>query len=394
MKVLFFTYDFPYPTNSGGKMRSYNLLKYAHHGIDVTLFSFVRKGFEKKHIEQVKEIGVSQVEVFPRRNIKHMKNLRTLISGNSIFKSLYYDAAVAKRLREVIEKENITVLHCESLYTAYYLSDVLKDMGIKQIYGSENIEHKLYDEYVTHNVPSLLKPFYRSQVRKVQREEEEAVRLADVTLAVTETEKEYFEKLSDKKTSVIENGVSLKDFAFKERKEKKSVSLLFVGNFAYFPNKEAVSYVYNHILKKIQSETLTFTILGKGASQFQDLNDSRIKTVEYIEDIADAYYEADIFVSPVKIGGGTNFKILEAMATGAPVVTFSARVKDIGAVNGRDVLTGDSPEAFREQVERLMADPKFRGEMAKNARKIIEEKFSWDKIGKNLNTVWRSLDEK
>jgi polysaccharide biosynthesis protein PslH len=393
MKVLFFTYDFPYPTNSGGKMRSYNLLKYAGTGAEIYLFSFVRDGFQKKHIEELKAIGVKHVEVFPRRKLRSIRNISTLFSGTSIFKTLYYDRGIARKLKELIERENISILHFESFYTSFYISNAFPK-HVKQIYGSENIEHKLYDEYVSFNVPALAKPFFLPQVKRIEKEEITASRNADRTLAVTESEREYFEEVSGKKASVIENGVSLHEFSYKERKHKKDITILFVGNFTYFPNKDAVMFFYTNVLQKIDASRVTFTVIGKGAAQFEALKDPAIKTIEFIDEIKDAYYNADIFISPVKIGGGTNFKILEAMATGVPVVTFTPRVRDIGAVNGRDVLTGDTPEEFRDQVQRLIDEPELRARLAKNARKIIEEKFSWDTIGKNLHAVWSNLDEK
>jgi len=391
MKVLFFTYDFPYPTNSGGKARAYNLLKYASKGVEITLFSFVRPDFDTAHIEKIKEVGVKQVEVFPRRKVRDGKNLKAVFTRASLFQTLYYDISVKKRLIDFVEKENISLLHFESFYTAFYLDTYFTGKGIKQIYGSENIEPQLYADYVKYNVQFFLKPFFFPQIRKLRTEEQAMNKLADVTLAVTESEKAYFQKLSGKPVYVIENGVDLAQFPFKSRPYTEQVNILFVGNFKYFPNTDAVQFFYHEVLRKIASDTITFTIIGKGSSQFAAL-DRRIKTVEFVDSIQDAYYAADIFISPIKIGGGTNFKILEAMATGVPVVTFSERVRDIGAVNDRDVLTGDTGEEFRQQVLRLIDKPELRQKLAKNARNIIEEKFAWERIGTNLNKIWKELD--
>ena len=99
MNILFFTYDFPYPTNSGGKMRAYNLLKHAGNGMLITLFSFVRDGYRKEHGEKLKEIGISEIYTFPRRKVKDVRNAFSFFSGSSIFKSLYYDAEIAKKNR-------------------------------------------------------------------------------------------------------------------------------------------------------------------------------------------------------------------------------------------------------------------------------------------------------
>jgi polysaccharide biosynthesis protein PslH len=391
MNILFFTYDFPFPTTSGGKVRAYNLLKYAKMGCNISLFSFIRPGFEEKSVEELKKIGVDHIEIFPRRKVRDARNIRALFSGNSVFKELYYDRKVAVRLAETVEKKKIDVLHFESFYTAFYMDQKYAQNGVKQIYGSENIEHLLYSEYVKYKAPLLLKPGFTLQAKKIRQEEEDIVRKADATLAVTETEKSYFGSLTKNPVVVIENGVSLKEFSFRHRKKKEGKTILFVGNFDYFPNADAVSFFYTRVFTYLTHENLRFSIVGKGAKQFASFNDKRIVMTEFIDDIKDAYYEADIFVSPIQIGGGTNFKILEAMACGLPVVSFADRVRDIGAVNGQSVLTADDPESFKQQVEKLLNEPEYAEKLAKNARKIIEEKYSWETIGKNLNSLWKTL---
>ena len=393
MKVLFFTYDFPCPTNSGGKVRAYNLLKHAGKGVEITLFSFVRSDFDKKNIEKLRDIGVERVEIFPRKKVRDITNAKALFTPASIFATLYKDSRVIRRLKEIIDQENISLIHFESFYTAFYLDDYFTTKNIKQVYGSENIENKIYADYVKHKIPFLIKPFFIPQVQRIKREEIVMSRKADATVAVTASEKDYFENISGKKAYIIENGINLSEFSYIKRARKENVAILFVGNFSYFPNMDAIRFFISQVLRKIPDERITFVIIGKGAKQFASL-DKRIKTVEYVDDIRDAYYEADIFVSPIRLGGGTNFKVLEAMATGVPVVAFTERVTDLGVVNGRDILSADNADTFREHVLRLIREPELREKLAKNARKIIEEKYSWEKIGKNLNALWKELDEK
>lgn len=389
MNVLFITYDFPYPTNSGGKARAYNLLKYASEGNTIHLVSFTRSDISQASINAIKEIGIASIQTFPRRKVRDLRNLMTFISGGSLFKQLYHDKQVLKCIQQVIKDNAIDVLHCESFYTAYFLFDFVHDSNIKKIYGSENLEFALYKKYTEEKAPKLLKPLYALQANRIKNEEDAMVKAADVTLAVTETEADYFRKLSNK-VEIIENGVSLSDFAFKNRSEHKRKTILFVGNFDYFPNKDAVLFFYEKVFTKLKHPDLRFLIIGKGSTQFASLQDKRIETIEFIDDIKDAYYESDIFICPIRIGGGTNFKILEAMATGLPVVAFSGRVKEIGAVDERDVLLADDEITFLHQVEKLLDDTKLGQKLAKNARLIIEKKFSWDIIGHHLRTIWKT----
>lgn len=388
MRILFLTYDFPYPTTSGGKVRAFNLLKYAHtKGISVHLLSFIREEVSEEARAAVKKIGVDRVSTFPRRSVRDFKNVKTFFSSESLFKTLYYDEEIAAFIAKTIVDEKIDVLHCESFYTAYYLEAYRKSNIVRTIYGSENIEYRLYEDYTRDRAPLPLRPLFAEQARRIKREEEGIVKAADVTLAVTKKEQQYFKTLTDN-VAVIENGVSLTEFAYRKRNDTEKKIILFVGNFQYFPNKDAVMFFYESVLKKLDLSDIEFSIIGKGSTQFQELNDPRIKTTEFIDDIRDAYYAAEMFVSPIRIGGGTNFKILEAMATGLPVVSFTDRVREIGARGEVDVLLADDGASFLKQTQRLLDDSELGEKLARNAREIIEKQFSWDIIGKHLREIW------
>lgn len=388
MRILFLTYDFPYPTTSGGKVRAYNLLKYAKDkDVEIHVVSFVREQISEKSLAELKKIGVSKITTFPRKSVKNIKNLKTFLAKESLFRTLYFDASIAAFIAQTIREEQIDVLHAESFYTAYYLDAYKDDPNVTTIYGSENIEYKLYEDYSRERAPLLLRPLYIAQAKRIKQEEEEIVKNADVTLAVTLKEKAFFTTLTDR-VEIIENGVSLNEFAYKKREATKLKTILFVGNFQYFPNRDAVLFFYEEVLKKLDRSDIQFSIIGKGSIQFKELQDNRIITTEFIDDIRDAYYAASIFVSPIRIGGGTNFKILEAMATGLPVVSFTDRVTEIGAKDEVDVLLADDGTAFLQQTKRLLDDPALGEKLARNAREIIEKKFSWDIIGKHLRSVW------
>ena len=154
-KVLFFTYDFPYPITSGGKNRAYHMLKYASNDVELHLFSFIRPGFKEIYKEELKKIGVKNSTLFERPAAKKIQILKKVIQKpqQSIFKSLYYSPAIDKILEEYLKVNEISILHAESFYTGFYLSKQKQMQGIKQIYGSENVEYVLYKEYVENSVP-------------------------------------------------------------------------------------------------------------------------------------------------------------------------------------------------------------------------------------------------
>jgi len=98
-----------------------------------------------------------------------------------------------------------------------------------------------------------------------------------------------------------------------------------------------------------------------------------------------------VYVVPIRVGGGTRLKILDAFACGKAVVSNSIGCEGILAEPEKDILTGDNPESFAKQVIRLLNDKPLRKSLEINARKVAEEKYSWQVIGKILRDVYRSV---
>lgn len=391
-KIIFFTYDFPFPTNTGGKNRAYNMLKFAGKDLEIHLFSFTRSDFDPVYIKEIEKLGVASIEIFKRRGIKNPYALvSALHPKSSVFRGLYYDSRVLAKLKEKVITENIGAIHFESFYTGFYINNQLKANGIKQIFGTENIEYLIYKDYAQIIAKPSLKPVFSYQAFKIKKEEERFMNAADICISVTEEEARYIKEVSKKDCFVIPNGIDSEYFAFKPKKRKNHINILFVGNFSYFPNVDAVHFFYKNVFMKLTNFNTTFTIVGKYSTRLSCLGDPRTRIVEFIDDIRNVYYDADIFVFPLRIGGGTNFKVLEAMSCGVPIVALPERVEGLAVKNHEHMLFAKDVDEFRSKVQLLMTDRILASKIARNAREIVEEKYSWNIIGKDLNKIWKNL---
>lgn len=385
-KILVVTYDFPYPTNSGGKSRIYNLIKFAKNkDIEFLLYSFIRPNFKNEYKHGMEEIGVSKIYTHRRKAVKDVGTLlKTSLGISSIFKNLYYEKVVADEIEEIVKKENIQAVLYESFYTSFYISDKLRKMGVMQIFGTENIEHELYYDFANKK-PAFLKKIFMKQVERIRKEEENAYKNSDMVLAITGGEKEYIGKTTKVPIHVISNGVDTKELAYKE-KSTPSKNLLFVGNFSYFPNVDAMKYFYHEVF--LQMPELSLTVVGKNQNKLPFLAaDTRIKSIEYIKDIRDAYYDSDIFVFPVRHGGGTNFKVLEAASCGIPIVAIPDRVQGLGFEEGKEYVAAVTPQDFVFAINNLLENKTLRNKISKNARFLVEKEYDWVHIGEKLYKI-------
>ncbi|HVZ67357.1 MAG TPA: glycosyltransferase family 4 protein [Patescibacteria group bacterium] len=387
-KVLFVTYDFPYPTNSGGKTRAYNMLKHSGNDVEKFLISFIRPDFNNEYIKEMEKIDVKVLELIPRKKVMSPTNALGLIGGKSIFNTLYFSKGILAQIIQQIIANHIDVVHFESFYTSFFIGDEIKKTGAKQIFGTENIESNLYEDYASNNTKKYLRRFYMGQVGRIRREEEEIFKKADFNIAVSDDDAEVIKKYSPK-VGVVRNGVDFDEFKFHLPKKEMGSKLLFVGNFSYFPNVDAMNFFYKEVFKDLP-DNITLTAVGRGADNLS-IKDSRITFKEYVPKIQDEYEKADLMIAPIRLGGGTNFKIIEAMAVGLPVICLPHRIKGIGAENEKHLVVAETAWDFVGKTKVLLEDLKKRQRIAKAAREFAEKEYSWDVIGKRLNKYWKEI---
>lgn len=336
------------------------------------------------------DIGVDTIETVERRKIKDVRNLTSLLSNrHSIFYHLYYDELVKEKLNNLITRHAIQLIQYESYYTGFYLS-AKNEHKVKQVYGSENIEYQLYEQFIKYTVSPLIKFPYMREARKIKQEEERMMRDADGCIAITPEEKKVLEN-ENKRVSVIPNGVDLSYFAVRRKPQTDKKTLLFVGDFSYFPNVEGFKNFYSTIYPKLQGSNYEVLIVGKHFEKCHIALEKNMRHIDFIADIRDAYSQADIFISPLRIGGGTNFKILEAMASGVPVIAMRKTGQSIGAEQGKEILLADNDSEFTENIFLLAKNAKKREMLSRQGRSFIEKNYAWEKIGTDLSLFWQNI---
>jgi glycosyltransferase involved in cell wall biosynthesis len=389
MNILFVTYDFPYPTDSGGKNRAYHLIKHTASKANIFLFSFVRDDYNPDHNEELKKIGVKGIKVVKRKKLGSLSNVpKTLIHNSSIFKTLYFDKNILADIIDFIKREKIEVVHFESSYTGYYIGKELKKLGVKQVLGTENIEFRLYFDYAKSFKKAYVRPFISYQADRLKKEELDMVQKADSVTTITQEESDFLKVLAKVTPLVVANGIEPSTYSYKyDRSIKKNI--LFVGNFSYFPNVEAIEFFYKEAFPKLRDD-ITLTIIGKKCTEKFNFEDKRIIMKDFVEDIISEYRNADILVFPIRIGGGTNFKVLEAMSLGVPIIAQPERLSGLRAKADEHFLSAISGQEYADQINVLYADGKLREKIAVNARMLIDKYYSWEKIGHSLLNVWTS----
>jgi glycosyltransferase involved in cell wall biosynthesis len=206
---------------------------------------------------------------------------------------------------------------------------------------------------------------------------------ADKVLTLTPQGKDELLALRpDLDIAVVPHGVDVEHFSYSEPSEGDQ-SIVFVGNYLHYPNVDAVLYFHQEIWPKVKSicPGLKFIIVGQAPPpEIQNLtNDDSIAVTGRVDDVTPYIREGQIFICPVRLGGGFRGKILEAMAVGRPIVSTSLGAEGIPSKNGENIIIADDPEDFAVGIENLLKDREIFERIRRAGRTLVEEKYAWAK---------------
>ncbi len=175
-------------------------------------------------------------------------------------------------------------------------------------------------------------------------------------------------------------------------------TLVFPGALTYSANFDAMAFFLHQIfpLVKARQPEVILRITGKtnGVPLYGlPLNESVILT-GYLDDVRPTVAQSWACVVPLRVGGGTRLKILEAMALGTPVVSTSKGAEGLEVTPGEDILIADEPATFADAVLLLLDDPALRAKLATNGQRLVREQYGWEQIGKKLDQLLHQVVRK
>lgn len=376
MKILFVSAVLPYPLYSGGQVRIYNLLKRLASTHEIHLYSFIRSEKEKQYLPKLR--FCKNVTTVHRGRVWQPKYLLgSLTSTYPLLWASYHNSEMLSLLADELTKGKYDVVHLEP----GYVWPSLPETRVPVVVCEHNIEHTVYEAYVKQFPIGILRPFLMRDVVKMKTWQYHVWKKATHIITVSESDRSM---IGQQNVSVVPNGVDTKEFVFRPKKTmSKNLTLLYVGNFRWMENKDAAAHLIRDwwpaIKEKYQHARLR--IVGKNAP-------SGPYFVGSVEKIQDELYAADIMLAPIRIGGGTKYKILEAMAAGLPVITTKLGIA--GMDIEESVCLAKEPNDVLRSISWL-SENKNRLAMVTVARKIIEKEYSWDLIAQKLDRIWNSL---
>lgn len=394
MNILFISAILPYPLYSGGQVRIYNLLKRLSRTHAIHLFSFIRDEDENKWKKEL-DFCKSVTTVY-RGRARQAKYLIKAVCGRYPWLLATYDNTQMRKAVELkLSQQPFGLIHIEP----GYVWPSVPNTKIPLVVSEHNIEYEVYDSYVNHFSIPFLRPALRGDVRKIQLWEKRIWQKAASVIAVSESDKKYISsEVASDKVFVVPNGVDLVRFPFSPKKSvnEKSLTFFFVGNFAWIQNRDSIEYLLTTLWPSISKKYpgAHVKIVGKNfPDSLRHMMNDHIALLDHVDDIAVELRRADIMLAPIRVGGGTKYKILEAMGSGLPVITTTKGIEGLALANGKNIIVADTINETISAIDILM-DSRHRMSIVSSARELIEKSYSWDIIAKSLENVWETTCER
>lgn len=376
----------------GHHIRTFHTLRILsqQHEIHFIGFSQNRAGFE--HQDRLNDYCKS-VHIFSlkykgwRQAIIGLKNL---FSPYPLIAQKYFQHDALETILNTIENHRIELVHFDMLHLSEYRQHL---KNIRCILVNHNVESLRLKRWVEVEKKFLLRAFLRYQQKKLENYEKHKCLEFHQCIVVSDHDSTYLTKLCDGGEFVtIPNGVDGNYFNVNGT-EVVPDSLVWTGSMSGPYNRDAVEYFITSIWPLIieKKPECKFTIVGDAPTKrilAAAKKNSNIIVTGYVDDVRPYVASSAVFIAPLRSGSGTKIKVLNAMAQAKAVVTTSVGVEGIAAENHKEIIVADEPYDFANEVLALFDNHQKAKELGLNARKIVEKKYDWQIIEKQLNRIY------
>lgn len=404
-ELLFISQALPFPPDSGVKIRTFHTLKALAQEFPTRVLAFWRReGFDApgdvapaaKRLEE--KVG-ARVSIFPipmewSALSAGGVHLRSLAFSRPYTHFAHSVPAFFSALSRALPEHDPALIHLDSLDLSAVFGAIQRSpTNARVICTHHNVESELLERRAKAERSRLRRAYFVRQAQLYASEERRACPAFDLNIAVSERDAERLRASTGARFEVIPNGVDLE--YFRPAPEVGRRGVVFVGGSTWFPNRDALDFFSREILPLIRRELpeLGVTWVGRceGRDQEHFWDDHRIRLTGYVPDIRPYLEKANCMVVPLRVGGGTRLKVTTAWAAGLPVVGTSIGVEGLKGKDGTHFLVHDDPESLAKAIVRLHRRPDLWKDLSEAGRRIAEDLYGWNAIGRELCRQYRSV---
>jgi len=395
-RVLFVTARAPYPLDTGAKIRTWHILSGYADRYDVDVLHFSDPGVDEKWAAAAKTIGVRSVYGVDNPAMNHPVTLAqfatAVLKGLPVSSVKYIRKDFSKRFM-AMAAQGYDIVHVDTIHLAGELA-TLKPLSTPPltIINAHNVECQIAGRMRDLESSLPHKMALSIHARNMARFEGRAFALADMILAVSEEDRDRIDAMArvPGKAILVENGVDENYYTPGMAQEIDPNSLVFVGSMDWLPNVDGVKWFVSEILPltRLRRPQTRLTIVGR--SPHADVAalhspEHGVMVTGTVDDVRPYVRTASVVVVPLRFGGGTRLKILEAFAMKKAVVSTSLGAEGIQCQNGKHLCIENESEAFAQACLNLMRDDGERHDLGENGHTLALVRYSWTAVIRRMH---------
>ncbi len=397
MHILFITDNMPFPPISGDRIRVYQLLKRISRTHRVSIAAPIRSEEEGEGMHVLNEFCQHVLTANqPRRSpLAHLPGLfQTALSGRPLELHFLTSKKLQEKIRALLETGQVDIVQCEHSRMAHYADVLPANSMAKTLLTFHNVAAQQFDTIykITHSIMPKFRAWLFS--RQMRRWEARCVRKFDRCVTVSENDRSLLlQDVPQKHIELVANGVDIQACQPLLR-PMGAPTLILIGLMSYQPYTDSAIYFCETILPLIRKAVGGVKVLVVGPNpplSVKRLEGDGVVVTGRVPNVAPYYQEACISVVPLRAGGGTRLKILEAMAFGRPVVSTSLGCEGLNVQHEEHLLIADEPQKFAGSVVRLLQDDDLYNRIIVNARARVEAEYDWDVLAAQMLNIYDDL---
>lgn len=392
MRVLFMTPYLPTPPRFGGQRRLHGLMAEVARKHEVLSLSFVDP--DEDATESLRATGsyCRRVVTVPNRLLgasgaeKRLRQFGSLLGIRSYEYVINRMRAMQTALDGLLATEPLDVVQVEFSQMAVYRLP-RKNGGPRFCLDEHNIEYDVLRRTAGADVGLVRRAYNAIDWRKLRAEERSAWRRFDGCVVTSARDEQLLGRdAPGVQTAVVPNGVDIESFV-PSAAPPEADTVLFFGAINYYPNTDGLLFFLREAwpLLKARRPNVRLRIVGpKPPPSITSWPDPSVEVVGYVDDVRAEIAKAAAIVAPLRIGGGTRLKVLEAMSLGKAIVSTTLGAEGIDAAHERDILIADDGEGLAAQLSRVLGDDALARRLGSAARQLAVQRYSWRSATESL----------
>ena len=392
-RVLVIDEELPWPANTGKRLRTLNLMTclarefeidYLVHGHGTTpeaVHEMTRRGLTV--IESDSGVPAKSGWMMPFRIVS------SVLSGLPYSVHSHFQRGFAKALRERLESGRYGVIHCEWTPYAIYLQG---NIGVPVCIAAHNIEWEIWRRMTAAESRPLHRLLYGVQASFMERFERRVFRASQFVTAVSAGDAATIQSIKPQEVVVVANGVD-GDAYRPPDVEPSGRSLVFTGSMDWRPNQDAIRWFIEAVHPLlIQDGDYRLHVVGRQPPDWlrdRSFVPPQVIVTGTVDDVRPYIAGASVYVVPLRIGGGSRLKILEALAMGRAVVSTTVGAEGLDLEPGVNILFEDTPERFAAAINMLWQDEPRRRALGGAGRQVVDRQYRWEQIAPLQGALWR-----